>query len=499
MSDLLVEKWKPMVESEKARKVKDVRAMSQLLENQERYITEASSTLSDFAQFTPLLIPAVRRIFPNLLANEIVGVQAMNGPTGYAFALRYGYAGAGGKKDLNGSSVQYPTGARGVQGNSQLFTGFAFIANSSSPSLSTVVVGWKLYYGSTLIGTVAHTEGANKFLIDLSVTGTHYFLSNKIYAVSGNTLVGAATGTDIYGFGNAASSSPTITGVDVDVAFANEAGYNLIFSSYIPSVTSAAGEVLGRSSMKTMKLSIEKFPIEAQTRKLKGEISNELITDLQKVHGEDAEARIIEIMEYEIAAELDRELVEAIYSVATVSGTDWTYGAVGAATGTADGRFELEKFRSLYTRIVREANALAISTRKGAGNFVICSINVATALQCLPNFMYSSVPGNVEVSFGVAKIGTLDGKYSVYLDTFAYADFFTVGYKGPNASDSGIIYCPYVPLMMQKIVDPDTLQPVIGMQVRDAIAGNAWGADKYYRTVKCNFAGSSLISGNYFI
>ena len=111
--------------------------------------------------------------------------------------------------------------------------------------------------------------------------------------------------------------------------------------------------------------------------------------------------------------------------------------------------------------------------------------------------MYASVPGQVKPTLGVAKVGTLDGRFTVYMDTFAYNDYITLGYKGSNTYDSGIIYCPYVPLQMQKVVDPQTFQPKIGFMTRDAIAANLYGVHNYYRKFAVDFTGSSF-GGGYF-
>jgi hypothetical protein len=520
-SKMLVEKWTPLIESEKARTVKNKEVMAQLLENQEKSLTESGSTaLGDIAQYTPILVPAVRRIFPNLLANEICGVQALNGPTGYAFALRFGYEGAKGKKDINGGGINYPTAGRSVQKNSQAFGGFAAVLGTATlGSLASIVsqvrdtnaqtvttAGWNVYLNATttIIGSVAVNEAA-KVLID--VVNTHYFENGAIYLANGTKVADVTA----LGFSASAGSSATVT-APVAAMFNNEAGFNLIFNSaaYFNYASTSASEYQKRNTMKSMKMTMEKFAVDVQTRKLKAEYSIELAQDLKQVHGVDAEAELINILEYEISAELDRELVEAVYAN-TTNGGSWSYGTAGvyagaggtgnafSLNGVADGRYEMEKFRTLYTRIVREANAVAIATRRGAANFIICSLNVASALECLANFMYSAVPGNVETTIGVAKVGTLDGRFTVYLDTFAYDDFFVVGYKGNTAFDTGIIYCPYIPLMVQKVTDPDTFQPLIGMQCRDAIVGNMWGAEKYYRKVTCNFAGSSLVQGNYYI
>jgi len=524
---LLVEKWSYLMNSEeallKAKKVKNVEAMAQLLENQEKF-TEAQTTVADIAQYTPILVPAVRRIFPNLLANEIVGVQPLSGPTGYAYALRFNYQGAGGKNSLTNSPT-YPSsgvnpystygvdGGNRMQKNKQSFSGAAIVVTGT---LATAVGTGNFVIkadGSTPVvwGDVVYAEtlyGVTKVLINLTGSQTGGYdsvgLNTALQALTTNTSKISAGGADaIVG-----------SGCQIVGFHNNEAGFNLIFGSqYAAYQDTADAEYKNINDMKTMGMSIERFPVEAQSRKLKAQYSIELAQDLKNVHGLDAEAELINIIEYEISAELDRELADAIYSISTSAGT-WAYGSAGvvydAATGAgaltgvitqavaADGRNELEKFRTLYTRIIREANAVALQTRRGAANFIIASLNVVSALETLSNFMYAAVPGNIEPQLGVAKVGTLDGRFTVYLDTFAYTDFFVVGYKGASAFDTGVVYCPYVPLQIQKVVDPTTFQPLIGFLTRDAIVGNLWGAEKYYRTVTCNFTGSSFIQATYY-
>jgi hypothetical protein len=204
-SKVLVEKWDKIVKSDKARPVKHVEVMSQLLENQEKHCLTEASSVGDIAQYTPILVPAVRRIFPNLLANEIVGVQALSGPTGYAFALRFGYADAGGKKNLNPSDIAYPSSAAGqprVQQNDSKFTGFALVLTATAPT--GTAKGTAVKIGGTTIGVVGHVE-KNKVLIDLASTGTHYFDSGVVYTNAGSavgtvttasTILLGATGTD---------------------------------------------------------------------------------------------------------------------------------------------------------------------------------------------------------------------------------------------------------------------------------------------------------------
>ena len=243
---------------------------------------------------------------------------------------------------------------------------------------------------------------------------------------------------------------------------------------------------------------MERTTVTAQTRKLKAEYTLEMAQDLKSMHNMDAESELMNVLQYEIAAEIDRDLVAAINNNATQV-TGWAYGNVGPQTNTAwnaDGQWEVEKFRTLYTRVIKEANRIAITTRRGPGNFIICSVNVVSALEGLNNFLYSSVPNDVGPVGGVTKVGTLDGRFSVYVDTFSdlssTGDYVTVGYKGPSVLDSGVIYCPYIPLMMQKVIHEETFQPAIGVLTRSAIAYNMNGTQNYYRLIPTDFSNSQL-------
>jgi hypothetical protein len=461
MSDsLLIEKWNELIDTDKAPAVQSKENMAQLLENQEAYLLETATAQADIAQYTPILVPAVRRIMPNLLANEIVGVQPLKQPTGYVYALRYIYGDAPGINAVD----------RG-QFNRDL---------TGAPAVFKAV---GLLFADT---TVQYTVGST-----LTVDGK---AGTVKYAEAGRALVLFANAADAEG---AVLPAVAVTdGTDattVIAGFPNEVGYNLIFKNYTGPMSTATGETLG-AAIKNLQLKIERAQVEAQTRRLKAEYTLEMAQDLKNIHGLDAEKELINIMEYEIGAELDRELVDLINAKATVTPT-WNYGAVANASGSADGRWEAEKIRTLYNRLLREANQVALTTRRGSANFIIASSNVVAALETLSGFMYASVPGTVKPTMGVAKVGTLDGRFTVYMDTFAFNDYITLGYKGAGY-DNGIIYCPYIPLQMQKVIDPVTFQPKIGFMTRDAIASTLWGTQNYYRTFAVNF-GSSSFGGGY--
>jgi hypothetical protein len=488
MENQLLEKWDALIEHEGAPHVSQKEVMAQLLESEETYMVEAGSVNADMAQYTPILVPAVRRIFPNLLANEIVGTQAMNAPTGYAYALRFGYnqssfggalpTGAGTGTGANTPGVAQSTSRTNDRTGmtAPTFGSFAILAANPSQTFSGYV---NAIAANAVSGVIAYAEPGRALILSMAATAMAL-------------LTPGATGST--------STGGTFT---ITALFNNEAGYQLIFKNYFGPVSTAAGEVLGAvggTDIASMKMTLERVQIEAQTRKLKAEYTLELAQDLKAVHGLDAEAELINILEYEISAQLDRELIDLINAKATVVqgwsyGANFNQGATGAINGQADGRWEQEKFRTLYTKILREAHQIALQTRRGSANFLVVSSNVAAALESLSGFMYSAVPGSVKPTLGVAKIGTLDGRFTVYLDTFATTDYCTLGYKGTSAFDTGIIYCPYIPLMLQKVTDPNTFQPKIAFMTRDAITGNLWGVEKYYRRFSVDFTGSSLGQG----
>jgi hypothetical protein len=487
--NVLLEKWNKLIEVKSAKAVPDdlKEQMAQLLENQEGYISEGS-VAGDMAQFTPILIPAVRRIFPGLLAHDIVGVQPLNAPTGYAYALRYSYAGDGtnptegvqGAATTTGPDRGFyspPThGTPGAAMGGPTWTSYAAIVDDPTPAVvgTTIEQGTIAGNSGVDIGTVMYSE-PGRCLINFSDT-----------TAPGDPLPAAGS---VFNDGT--------TDFTVSYSMNNEAGYNLIFKNYSGYHSTTAGETLGAADMKAMKMSLERVAVEAQTRKLKAEYTIELAQDLKNVHGHDAETELINILEYEITAELDRELIDQINGVATLA-APWAYGVTGQGFGNpagdvaADGRWEQEKFRTLYTKILRESNMIALTTRRGAGNFIVGSINAISALEGLSSFMYSAVPGSVTMGAGVVKVGTLDGRFNVYVDTFSAVDYVTVGYKGPSQFDTGVIYCPYVPLMMQKVVDPETFQPKVGFMQRSTYVNNLFGAANYYRSFLTDFAGSSM-------
>ena len=251
-----------------------------------------------------------------------------------------------------------------------------------------------------------------------------------------------------------------------------------------------------------MAFSIEKTSVVAQTRALKAEYSDELAQDLKAVHGLDAAAELSSILSQEITAEINREVIRRVYISAEVG------AVVGTATaGTFDldvdsnGRWSVEKFKGLMFQIEREANAIGQRTRRGRGNFIITSADVASALAMAGVLDYSSgLSNNLTVDdTSTTFAGVLNGKYKVYVDPYAAnssaAQYFVVGYKGSSAFDAGIFYCPYVPLQMVKAQDPNTFQPKIGFRTRYGMVSNPFAA---YSTSNIDANGMYINSNTYY-
>lgn len=295
-------------------------------------------------------------------------------------------------------------------------------------------------------------------------TGLIFAMRSKYTAMSGNTSVEAfynEADTDFSGAGTHANllgdgSETTGTGM-----------------------TTAAAEALGASGgtqFAEMAFSIEKVAVEAKSRALKAEYTTELAQDLKAVHGLDAETELANILSAEILSEINREVVRTIYGTAVAGAQEGT-----ATAGTfdldvdANGRWSVEKFKGLMFQIEREANKIAKDTRRGKGNIVICSSDVASALQMAGVLDYTPAlnSNNLNVDdTGNTFAGVLNGRYRVYIDPYAGANYLVVGYKGSSSFDAGLFYCPYVPLQMVRAVGENSFQPKIGFKTRFGMVAN---------------------------
>ena len=295
---------------------------------------------------------------------------------------------------------------------------------------------------------------------------------------------------------NAHSGNGTMTAFSTSVnpGTANTSVYSLANTGF--GLDTATGEDL---TMKYMGFQIDRVAVTANTRGLQAAYTLELAQDLKAIHGLDAETELTNILSTEILAEINREVVRTIYATANV-------GIVGVSSNTfnlssasdTSGRWQVEKYKSLLFAIERAANKIAKDTRRGKGNLLIVSTDVASALAMTGLLDYNSaLSNNTNLTVddtGNTFAGTLFGRIKVYVDPYsvAGADYVVVGYKGSNAYDAGLFYCPYVPLQMVRAIDPTTYQPKVGFKTRYGLVANPFataagtgalsnGTNVYYR------------------
>jgi len=290
-------------------------------------------------------------------------------------------------------------------------------------------------------------------------------------------------------------------GQDYDSTANVELGYNTIDSTYSGSVITSAGETLGsdagtnnrglgigtNAEIKEVNMTVEKAQIEAKTRKLRSRWSLEVAQDLKAMHGLNLEEEMMDILAYEITAEIDRELIQKIDSVCVAGGAlfdrTWNYQAA-SGTGVPGGRWELERYRELYHYILRRSQDIAINTRRGSGNWIVGNPYAVAIFEAMAGFTIAPVAGNVNTSqVGIARIGSIDGRLSVYRDTFQSSNQFLIGYKGPSEYDTGVIYLPYVQLLASRAVFEDSFHPTVGLMSRYGIHDHLYGSKNYYQKV----------------
>ena len=321
-------------------------------------------------------------------------------------------------------------------------------------------------------------------------TGLIFAMKSHYTSQTGTEALFNEADTDFAGTGTHAGSNP------VDGTYTTGTG-----------VTRDNAELFGDTvTLNQLAFSIEKTTVTAKSRALKAEYTVELAQDLKAVHGLDAESELSNILSQEILAEINREVIRTIYKVSK------TGAASTASAGTFDldvdsnGRWSVERFKGLLFNIERDANVIAQDTRRGKGNFIICSSDVASALSMAGVLDYTpALDTNLNVDdTGNTFAGTLNGRYKVYVDPYsantgAASQFYVCGYKGTSPYDAGLFYCPYVPLQMVRAIDPSTFQPKIGFKTRYGMIANPFVVDgsgntdgdtftadrnQYYRSVK---------------
>jgi len=448
-AEKIMEKWAPLLDADGVDPIKDAHRRSVtavLLENQEKFLaeqsafengtsmlTEAAPTNSGnavgasggfsgtatasgpVAGFDPVLISLIRRSMPNLVAYELAGVQPMNGPTGLIFAMRSRFTNQSGDEAFfNEPESAFSANKAGTN------IGQATQGNYTAETGDDGTVG----FGST--GT---QRGTNPAILE----------NNASDAVQAQYSVGQGMAT-----GDSEALGDGVNGDFNEMAF-----------------------------------SIEKVTVTAKSRALKAEYSLELAQDLKAIHGLNAEAELANILSSEILAEINREVIRTIYKTAE-AGSQVNVANNGFFNLDVDsnGRWSVEKFKGLLFNIERDANRIAQRTRRGKGNIILTSADVASALTMAGVLDYTpALNANLQVDdTGNTFAGTINGKYRVYIDPFsansAANQYYVVGYKGTSPYDAGLFYCPYVPLQMVRAVGENSFQPKIGFKTRYGLVSN---------------------------
>ena len=363
-----------------------------------------------------VVMPMLRRIMPDLIANDLVGVQPLNGPVGYALAYRPLY-------HANGAAGQLPELTSEI-GYSPVDTRWTGTMNDGKSELG---------YGR--VPTQGLSAGVNDFW--------------DAYA---GTSKGAWEGK----------------------------GMPLGKSEYLDIDT----------TYPTVSFGLVKSAVEAKTRKLAAHWSPELAEDMQAMHGVDVEREMVNTLTYEVGAEIDRQIITEMVKAAITGGSvsEWT-------PLSADGLDQMGRLATLLTQITVEAQQIAIRTRRGAANFVVTTPRICALLQQLSMNKFTSfkstdaIPTVPDSGVGaLAKVGLInDDQQLLVRDSYAAtgsSDYVLMGYKGKQAGDSGIIYCPYIPLQLSKLIQPGTFTPSIGARTRYGIMSNPWDARNFYHFMK---------------
>ena len=302
-------------------------------------------------------------------------------------------------------------------------------------------------------------------------TGLIFAMKSRIGTMQGAEALFNEADSDFSGTGTHAGTNPAVLNDASPGTFTSGTGMST-------SAAEAKGDS-GSNHFAEMAFSIEKATVTATSRALKAEYTMELAQDLKAIHGLDAETELSNILSSEILAEINREVVRSIAKAAKVGAqTDTTTAGIFDLDTDSNGRWSVEKFKGLMFQIERDANVIAQETRRGKGNILITSSDVASALQMAGVLDYTpALNNNLQIDdAGNTFAGVMNGRYRVYIDPYfanaAAKQYYVVGYKGTSPYDAGVFYCPYVPLQMVRAVGENTFQPKIGFKTRYGLAQN---------------------------
>jgi len=440
-------------------------ATAVLLENQ-RLINEVSTDTSDVAQFKRISIPLVRRIYPQLIANKIVSVQPLLGPTGLVYYLRFRYS-------SNKGAI------RGASNNG----GFPGDDANSLQQLADGTGNLDIYYSSQFVQNESHT--------DAGVTTNFTFVAEHTPMLSGTmtgTIFDGGVAIQTFNFDTSGNFNATDIGTPTDKAT------NGSIDNSTGLITFTMNNALGASSvvlnyqynmecnqdLPEINLVIESEEIAAKTRKLKAVWSYEAQQDLRSQHNLDAEAELTAVLAQEINLEIDREILQDLrLNAGTVAAWDYS---------TALGDTVKEKYESLYVKVVEVSNVIHRKTLRGGANWLVTSPEVASIFETATAGFAPAPSETFTSSLGVQYVGTINNRWRLYKDPLFQSNQILMGYKGDSYMDSGYFYCPYVPLTQTPtVLDPESFCPRRGILTRYGKKLLREGAKFYARLSISNF------------
>ena len=411
-----------------------------IVENNEKYINETNFT-PNIATFATKIQPLLRRIVPGLLAFEICGVQTVDVPTSAVFALKADYSG----------SVDAPI-SKTVEG--------ARIVVLKTPLDAKPAIGGAADFGDGATAKYEFVQDEKTFIVK--------FDDPAKIAVAGTSK---------------------LDGKDVGAVYSNSLAFKKVLKNYSGPYATNVGEKLG-DDMNQVRINVERLDLTVETRKLKAELTMEIIQDLRALHGVAADAELTNFLETEIKLDLDRSIIDALKDSATI--------AKDFKVSEAGGRWSLENYEGLYQRIALESNKIAKATRRGRANKMVTSGGVVSALQSLKRFKIVDSNSNVSYPANPSEVyvGTLQNGIDVYQDWFADDEYVLLTYKGASNLDCGMIFAPYHLLTITEVKSYKTLQPAIGMMSRYGLVANGlmdeMGGSSYTSLFNVDFTGTQL-------
>lgn len=438
----LNEKWAALINDDSVPAIKDEyrrEVTAILLENQEQALQEAAPTnvAAGVAGYDPILISMLRRAAPHLIAFDICGLQPMKAPTGLVFYAKARYTAQNGTEALFDEADTSFSGT----GNHSSFLGVSVMAAAVTSGSANV--------------TVASTTNISA---GMPISAPEFPAGTTVSSVTNSTVFVASA--------NATATNATTT-VQIGVAV----GAGIVTAT-------AEGDISAK-----MAFSIDKVSVEAKSFQLASGYSLEMQQDMKVLHGLEADSEISKILGAELVTETNRRVLRSVYNLAKPGSQKTTLpGVFNFATDT-DGRWSNEKFKGLLFNIERDLNAIAVDMKFGKGNIMICSGDIASALAAAGTLNYAPALAQLEqlnADFTQSTfVGTISGRVKVFVDPYADADFYCVGYKGPSPYEAGCFYTPYVAAQLLRATDPGSFQPLMAMKSRAGFVANPFSGSTF--------------------